>query len=162
MIYLTILSMAVLAAYTVALCKRCCKIPQTLSQSVFYLPTGWRWLWCVVIWLSGFMIAPAIMEVSSDHTRFVAFFAVGALLFVGATPLVRDKEDLSFKVHSVAAVVCGVASQVWLMLNSSLITAVMIAAFWVLCYFRVFKISVFLAEMVCFATIYAKCIICMI
>ena len=52
------------------------------------------------------MIAPAIMEVSSDHTRFVAFFAVGALLFVGATPLVRDKEDLSFKVHSVAAVVC--------------------------------------------------------
>lgn len=155
------LSIIILLAYIVCLCYRGGGVPSSLSATVFKLPTGWIWLWTVVIYLVAFLCVPQYLDVT-EKCQFFAFLAIAALLFVGAAPLVKDKKELAYKVHCVAAVVCGVCSQIVLALNLPIL--LLLWAFWVANFvFAVIQgkkwpTKVFWAEMVCFGSTFIYCL----
>ena len=158
MILLVLLSMIPLAIYTAVMIKTAGSVPQTLSQSVFYLPKDERWIWTVMIYLCVFLVAPVAYQLSTEETRFVIHIALCALAFVGAAPLVNDIQDLAFKVHCVAAVMCATASQVWILLNIWPLLLLWIPWLAVRVLKKEWKSAGFWAEMVCFASIYIACI----
>lgn len=107
-------------------------------------------VWCVVL------------GKVSENTQFLAFIAIAALAFVGAAPLVADKTDLAYKVHCMAAVVCAVCSQLVLMFNMPLMflcwVPFAVAFVWVT-KDKPWKTLTFWAEMVCFGSTFAYCLI---
>ena len=153
----------ILLAYIVCLCYRGGGVPSSLSATVFDLPVGWKWLWTIVIYAVCFLCVPYYVEVTEENTQFLAFIAIAALAFVGAAPLVKEKADLSYKVHCGAAVVCGVCSQVVLALNLPIL--LLLWPFWVA--FLVFThlqgnkwpTKTFWAEMVCFGSTFIYCLV---
>lgn len=153
---LSILSFIILAAYTIGMCLYLKKIPSSLSMTAFYLDYKQRILWFAAIWGATFLVAPALIEKTSGMTQCLAFIAAGSLLIVGACPLIPGNEEIDYKLHCIAAILCAVASQLMLLLSDK---------WWLLLAwvpFIVYAIKkkdkweqrTFWAEMVCFALIY--------
>ena len=114
---LTTIAVAVLTTYTAALCLAERQIPPSLSASVFYLPRAGAILWLAVIATVVFCLAPVLLAVSRPATQFLAFISCAGLLFVGGCPLVKDKTDLTYKIHIAGAVTCAVAANLLIMTN---------------------------------------------
>ena len=160
-----IIAILILLVYTVILCIKGGGIPSSLSASVFNLPYNKRWIWTVVLYAVCLLCIPTIIEKSSANTQFLAFIAIAALAFVGAAPLVKDKEDLAYKVHCGAAVLCAVCSQLLLVFNQPLMVALWIP--WVFCFvdllfgkqLSTWTTKIFWAEVVCFSSTFIYCLI---
>ena len=114
---LTTIAMAVLTIYTAALCLAERQIPPSLSASVFYLPRAGAIIWLAVISIVVFCLAPVLLAVSRPATQFLAFISCAGLLFVGGCPLVKDKTDLTYKIHIAGAVTCAVAANLLIITN---------------------------------------------
>ena len=109
--------MAVLTTYTAALCLAERQIPPSLSASVFYLPRAGAVIWLAVIATVVFCLAPVLLAVSRPATQFLAFISCAGLLFVGGCPLVKDKTDLTYKIHIAGAVTCAICANLLIMTN---------------------------------------------
>ena len=159
----TILAICILTGYTLMMIKAGGKVPSSLSASVFDLTMGQRWIWTAVICAVCFLCVPTIIDKTSEDTKFLAFIAIAALAFVGAAPLVKDTHDIAYKVHCVAAVICALCSQLVLMFNNAwlLLCWIPFIAYeaWRHSHFRKWRTEVFWAEMTCFASTFAYCLI---
>lgn len=107
-IILTTIAAVLLIAYTVILCVHN-GIPRSLSASVFFLPKKGTWLWTAVIAAVALALAPVLIG-TAERAQFLAFFACAGLLFVAGCPLVKDKSDMAYRVHLVAAIVCALSA----------------------------------------------------
>ena len=107
-IILITIAAVLLIAYTVAMCVTN-GIPRSLSASVFFLPKKGAWLWTAVIAAVVFALAPVLIG-TAQRAQFLAFLACAGLLFVAGCPLVKDKSDMAYRVHLVAAVLCAVCA----------------------------------------------------
>lgn len=113
-----IIALVVIVTYIVTMSFVIKGIPVSISSTVYGLGKKWEWVFSAVMWIVGFSLVAAMMEKSADETRFLAFFAIAGIVFVGATPLVA-KEKNTF--HYVCAAVSGIASQVLVALNHPLL-----------------------------------------
>ena len=157
-----VLAIIILLVYTIALIIKGGGVPSSLSASVFDLPKGKRWIWTVVLFAVCFLCVPTYVEVTSESTRFLAFIAIAALAFAGAAPLVADKTDIAYKVHCVAAVVCAVCSQLVLVFNQPWLLLCWVP--WLIVFVWITKDRpwnnlTFWAEMVCFGSTFAFCLL---
>lgn len=114
---LVVLSMITITAYIAAMVTKDMEIPESISSTVFKLKKKLVWVFPVVMWVVGFLLMPPLMEKVSDSTRFLAFFMVAGILFVGASPLVAKEKNT---IHYVCAAVAGIASQLLVALNQPL------------------------------------------
>ena len=114
---LSILSFIILAAYTIGMCVYLKKIPSSLSMTAFYLSKQQRLLWFAAMWSVTFFVAPALIGKTSGMTQCLAFISAGSLLIVGACPLIPGNEEIDYKLHCIAAILCAVASQLILLLS---------------------------------------------
>ena len=156
-----LIAIIILLVYTVALCIRGGGVPPSLSASVFNLPKGWQWVWTVVLAAVVFLCVPTYLDKVSNSTQFLAFIALAALAFVGAAPLVKDKSDMAYKVHCVAAVMCAVCSQLVLVFNQPWLLLLWVPFFlvyWLVCRWMWDELT-FWAEMVCFGSTFIFCLI---
>ena len=169
-----IIAIIILMGYTIALCIKGGGVPSSLSASVFDLPKSQRWIWTVVLYAVCFCVlfpfgsgGVSFLDKVSENTQIIAFIAIAALAFVGAAPLVADKTDLAYKVHCVAAVVCAVCSQLVLTFNMPQGSALCLWLPFIIAFviktdaFDVskWKTITFWAEMVCFSSTFAFCLI---
>lgn len=151
---LIIFATSLLIAYIVAFCIRHETIPDSLSASVFYMPKTCIWAWTIVIAAVTLSLAPILISSVSESTMFLAFLTAAGLLFVAGAPLEKDKSELAYKVHCGGAIVCAIASQILITLNSPILLLCWIP--WVIYYAIselrevVWRRSVFFAEMTCF------------
>lgn len=157
-----LIAITVLAAYTLVLIKVGGRVPSSLSASVFSIKADMRWIWSVMLVTVIFLCVPTYLERTCEQTQFLAFLAIGALAFVGVAPLVHDKEDMAYKVHCVSAVICAVCSQLVLVFNQPWLLLSWVP--WLMAFVWITKDSkwrtqVFWAEMVCFASTFAYCLI---
>ena len=137
-------------------------IPPSLSASVFNIPTNKRWIWTIVLFAVCFLCVSTYIEKTEVNTQFLAFLSIGGLMFVGAAPLVKFKDDaLQFKVHKVGAIVCAAFSQLVLTFNCPLLLLAWIPYFaygfgkgW-----KRWKEMIFFGEMVCFSNTFTFCLI---
>ena len=155
---LTTIAVAVLTIYTAALCLAERQIPPSLSASVFYLPRAGAILWLVVIATVVFCLAPVLLAVSRPATQFLAFISCAGLLFVGGCPLVKDKTDLTYKIHIAGAVTSAVAANLLIITNHWWMMFLWIP--WVFWFVWVTKdrrwaTQTFWAEMTCFFMAFA-------
>ena len=165
-----VLAIIILLGYTIALCIKGGGVPSSLSASVFDLPKSQRWIWTVMLYAVCFCVlvpfgsgGVSFLDKVSENTQFLAFIAIAALAFVGAAPLVMDKTDIAYKVHCVAALVCAVCSQLVLVFNQPclLLCWVPFVAYevWRLTMKQPWATQTFWAEMVCFGSTFAFCLI---
>lgn len=165
-----VLAIIILLGYTIALCIKGGGVPSSLSASVFDLPKSQRWIWTVVLYAVCLCVlvpfgwhGVSFLDKVSDNTQFLAFIAIAALAFVGAVPLVTDKSDLAYKVHCGAAVVCAACSQLVLVFNRPWLLDCWFPWVAYLVYIAIDKkhwtTKVFWAEMVCFYSTFAFCLI---
>ena len=154
-------AIALLVAYTVTVCVANNQIPDSLSQSVFFLPKGAKWIWTAVIGLVAFAIIPPIIEKSPDHWQFLGFIAATALAFVGFAPL--GEGDLAYKVHCGAAILCAVCSQILVGICQPLLLLLWVPYIiaWIVIKSRgkKWRTATFWAEMVCFANTFTFALI---
>ena len=155
---LTTIAVAVLTIYTAALCLAERQIPPSLSASVFYLPRAGAILWLAVIATVVFCLAPVLLAVSRPATQFLAFISCAGLLFVGGCPLVKDKTDITYKIHIAGAVTCAVCANLLIMTNHWWMLLLWIP--WLFWFIWVTKdrrwtTQTFWAEMTCFYSTFA-------
>lgn len=155
---LTTIAVAVLTIYTAALCLAERQIPPSLSASVFYLPRAGAILWLAVIATVVFCLAPVLLAVSRPATQFLAFISCAGLLFVGGCPLVKDKTDLTYKIHIAGAVTCAICANLLITTNHWWMLFLWIP--WLFWFIWVTKdrrwtTQTFWAEMTCFYSTFA-------
>ena len=162
-----VIAILVLLAYIIALCIKGGGISPSLSASVFDLKQSMRWIWTVVLAAVCFLCVPTYIEKTAENTQFLAFIAIAALAFVGAAPLVKEKSDLAYKVHCVTAVICAVCSQLVLVFNMPEGSVICLWIPFVIALiiktnawdFSKWRTMTFWAEMVCFVSTFAFCLI---
>ena len=112
--YLTIISMLVIAIYTVAVCIKQRGIPYSISAT-FYKLNHPYWF-KVTMWFTAGLLLPAVLGTSKTGTEWMAFLACAGMFFIGATP--NFKDEFEGKVHDVGAVLCVADSQLWVAFNN--------------------------------------------
>lgn len=113
MIYLVILSMLVISAYTTAVCIKCKDVPNSISAT-FYAIEHKLWFGATM-WLTAGLLMPAILEISTENSQWSAFLACAGMMLVGAAP--NFNEQFECKIHTVGATMCLLFSQVWVAFN---------------------------------------------
>lgn len=135
-------------------------IPHSISESYYliekkYPHRGLKYLFTGFCWGAGFPLLPVWFETTPDNARFVVFFAVAALLFIGAAP--QFKEKLEGTVHFVSAGTCVLMAQLWCLFVAHT-WYISLAAFVVFCSIPLFskkKKWVFWIEIAAFLSTYA-------
>ena len=107
---LTITSLVILMSYTVAVCIKF-GIPTTLSESYYFIYK--KYLFTLVMWLSGFLLLPPIMEMTGGDTQIIPFLSIIGIMIVGAAPRYKEQERT---LHIVGATMAGFFSQLWIIL----------------------------------------------
>lgn len=165
-----IIATTLLVAYTLILCVVNKHIPDSLSQSVFFLPPSASWLWTLVIGFFAFAIMPAIIDKTPENWKWLAFISCAGLMAVAFAPLlpakesltqdgkkVIDKSDLGYKVHMVGAFTAAIGSQVLMIVCQLPILLCWIPfvgyfAYLIHMHQLPWRTRVFWAEMTCFLT----------
>lgn len=107
---LTITSLVILMSYTVAVCIKF-GIPTTLSESYYFIYK--KYLFTLVLWLSGFLLLPPIMEMTGGDTQIIPFLSIIGIMIVGAAPKYKEQERT---LHIIGATMAGFFSQLWIIL----------------------------------------------
>lgn len=107
---LTITSLVILMSYTVAVCIKF-GIPTTLSESYYFIYK--KYLFTLVMWLSGFLLLPPIMEMTGGDTQIIPFLSIIGIMIVGAAPRYKEQERT---LHIIGATMAGFFSQLWIIL----------------------------------------------
>ena len=94
-------------------------IPYSISETYYLLEKkyphkGLKYLFTAFCWGAGFSLLPMLLETTPDSHTAIAFFAVAALLFIGAAP--RFNEKMEGMVHYVSAGICVGMAQLWCLL----------------------------------------------
>lgn len=113
MIYLVIISILIITAYTIAVCVKNKGIPNSISATFYKLEHPY--LFCATMWVTAGLLMPAILEVSKPGTEWIAFLGCAGMLMVGAAPNFTD--DLEGNVHTAGAILCLAGSQLWVAFN---------------------------------------------
>ncbi len=106
---LVIISLLVIASYTAAVCIKQKGIPYSISATFYKLKHSYWFM--AAMWSTAGLLMPAVLDISKPGTEFLAFLACAGMIFVGAAP--NFKEEMEGKVHMSGAVICVVASQLW-------------------------------------------------
>lgn len=130
----------------------------SISDTVY----GWKKLdyslasiFTIFCWGTALPLLIYWIEYSKSDWDFVPFIAASALMFVGASPLFKD-DGLERKVHSVAAVICLVASYVWSVLFGNAYLGVIFMLMSVVINFMLKKNRVYWIEIIAFVNIYIQ------
>lgn len=112
---LSIIGFSIILIYTLYIILKCKCIPESISASIYALDENNKWLFRLIMWAVGFMIAPHLFSIVLPHTQFLVWIMIVGLLGIGCDPL--DKGDKNI-VHYVSAAICGVSSQALVLFNS--------------------------------------------
>ena len=127
MLTMLILSALLVALYVGATIWSARKLPDSVSAIVYMLPRAGQWAWTVWVWAVSMLLLPSLMEVMPEDLKVLGFLTVGAMLFIGAMPLVRNEKNTA---HYVLAIAAGILSQVCVAILSSIwLTAWMLFPF---------------------------------
>lgn len=109
MIWLIVISILIIAAYTTAVCIKQKGIPYSISATFYAIEhKGW---FRFTMWACPMVLMPAILEVSKPGTEWLAFLACAGMFFIGVAPNFKDSFEGS--IHEIGAILCLVGSQAW-------------------------------------------------
>lgn len=109
MIWLVILSMCVMAAYTTAVCIKQGGVPYSISATFYKLKYPYWFM--ATMWITAGLLMPAVLDASNPGTEWTAFLACAGMFFVGAAPNFKDAYE--GRIHTAGAILCLSGSQLW-------------------------------------------------
>lgn len=112
---LIILSLLIVAGFTVYAVKTIGYVPTCLSAT-YYLLQKHKVLFRIAMIAAGFLALPAWLEASPDNWQFLAFLGCAGLVFIGAAPGFLD--HFEGKVHYIATAIAGASAVLWLIFAS--------------------------------------------
>ena len=113
MIWLVLVSLLIIIAYTTAVCIKGHGVPNSISATFYKLDHK---LWCgATMFLTSGLLMPAILETTPPSYQFTVFLACTGMISVGIAPHFR--EGLERPIHITGAILCLVFSQVWVALT---------------------------------------------
>lgn len=152
MINLIAISFIIISIYTVYILKTIGinKLP-SLSESYYHT----KWKFQVALFLSGALLVPVLLQVTTEMFQFIAFFTTAPILFVSVAPKFKNK-DIEHKVHVYSATIAAISSIVWslFMLKLMFIPLAMIIVSLYMVFTKKYKQKVFIGEMMCFLIVY--------
>ena len=86
------------------------------SISATYYHTEKKWLFPVVITITGLCALVPLINNTPESYQFISFLIVAAVCFVASAP--AFKEEMVGKIHSTAAIILGVCALLWLILTT--------------------------------------------
>ena len=110
MITLIILALLLFTAYTFYVYGKL-GIPDSYSNTWYLLKAkkkGLQWIWYGFMITFVALLLPAVIELTPDEWRFLAFLAVAPLGFVGTAAAFKD-DPMTGKVHLIAAIISAAA-----------------------------------------------------
>jgi hypothetical protein len=111
-----IISLALLVAY-VLVTAILTELPPSLSNTFYQLEENKKntgYLFTLLCWGVGISVVMPMLKLSEGRWfQFIAFFAGGALCFVGAAPQFKS---IDRQVHLIAAGLCAAATVTWVIL----------------------------------------------
>ena len=114
---LVLSSLLLITAYTAVVSYKSGGIPSSISVTFYRLKHPY-WF-CAVMWLTAGLLMPAILEVSTPGTEWIAFLGCAGMLLVGVAPNFR--EEFEGKVHTAGAIITMLSSQVWVAFHAPLL-----------------------------------------
>ena len=127
-------------------------VPTSISQTVYDMRN--KWTWTVVLGVEAWLIAPSLIEQTSENTKFLAFFTIVSIGVLAVSPLwMKERNTL----HNVATIVACVCSQLAIALNAPHLLYVWIA-FALLLPFKACRLRwKFIAGLICTISVMAFC-----
>jgi hypothetical protein len=114
MIWLIVISMLIIAAYTTAVCIKQKGIPYSISATFCAIEhKGW---FRFTMWACPMVLMPAILEVSKPGTEFLAYLALAGMIVVGCFPDYKA-DKFQHRGHMAGAMMAILFSQIWVSLN---------------------------------------------
>lgn len=108
---LIILSLLIVAGFTVYAVKTIGYVPTCLSATYYLLPKH-KVLFRIAMIAAGFLALPAWLEASPENWQFLAFLGCAGLVFIGAAPAFLD--HFEGKVHYTATAIAAASAVLWL------------------------------------------------
>ena len=115
MFVISIIGFSLVLLYVIYSIVKCGCIPESISASVYALDDEEKWVFSSVMLLLGAMIAPYLFEIVSPSSEFLVWLIIMGLFGIGVDPLKEGSKNIP---HYVSAAVCGVCSQLVLLLNA--------------------------------------------
>lgn len=109
MTVLALISLAIIATYTVVVICKQGGVPDSVSATFYRLEH--KKAFTAVILLTGFTLLPPMLEASPENVQWLSFLTCAGFLAVGASPYYH--EEFEGKVHTTGATVLLAASQAW-------------------------------------------------
>ena len=88
------------------------KIPDSISAMVYDMK--YPWMWTIFIWTLAF-IGLFNMLPCNELYESIAFLSCGCLGLLGAVPLIKGEKNTA---HYILAIIAGILSQVWVLLEN--------------------------------------------
>lgn len=111
--WLVVLSILVIALYTLACCFKFHSVPNSISATFYRL--NHPYIFTLAMWATAGLLMPVVLEVSKEWSEWMAFLSCAGMMFVGAAP--AFKQELEGKVHTAGAIICVAGSQLWVACN---------------------------------------------
>lgn len=155
MIYLFIISLTIFILYNIYVIKEF-GIPESISDSYYRLRNrGHKATFTLFCWITSFPLLIYWIERYSTDWDFLPFVSCVGLMFVGTAPAFKDFE-LERKVHSIAAIICLIASYVWSLFFGSIFLSINFIFLTILLYYLLKKNKIYWIEIVAFSNIYLQ------
>lgn len=114
MIWLIVISILIIAAYTTAVCVKQKGVPYSISATFYAIEhKGW---FRFTMWACPMVLMPAILEVSKPGTEFLAYLALAGMIVVGCFPDYKA-DKFQYRGHIAGAMMAILFSQTWAALN---------------------------------------------
>ena len=110
---LILISMSIIITYIGYMINELGYLPDSISQSFYLLK--YKWIFSVAMLLTAALLMPAAIESGLPESQWSAFLSCTGMIFVAFAPNFRD--NLSYEVHMIGAVVCVTVSQIWVSYN---------------------------------------------
>lgn len=127
-----VIAFALLTVYVTVVCTYNQRIPDSLSQTVFFINQRNKWIWTLLIFSMIILVsvpmkclpfADSVFEKTSGQaSALLMMVAMFLLAVVGVTPLNNgDEKSMDFKVHMVSAWTSGIASTIAIAIERPLV-----------------------------------------
>ena len=88
------------------------KIPDSISAMVYDMK--YPWMWTIFIWILTFIGLFNMLPCNELYEN-IAFLSCGCLGLLGAVPLIKGEKNIA---HYILAIIAGILSQVWVLLEN--------------------------------------------
>ena len=85
------------------------EIPNSISQTVYSLSEGRKWVFTLIMFVVAFMVAPQLVESMPNGYEFLGILISSGILAVGVDPLEKGKRNI---IHYIGVITLGISSQV--------------------------------------------------